>query len=70
MGYVVFESGQVTRRLQIQIIDDFIAEDTETFTVKLMSEENYIQIVYPTASISIFDNDSEFYFIIIVNFHV
>ena len=54
---VVFEPGQTSRRVSIEIVDDDISESTESFDVLLASPVG-AEIEVETARVTIDDNDS------------
>ena len=58
---VTFAAGieNVLVHIQIPIVDDMNAEETETFTAKLTSTDQSVQIINDTATVNIFDDDGE-----------
>ena len=58
---VTFAAGieNVLVHIQIPIVDDMNAEEAETFTAKLTSTDQSVQIINDTATVNIFDDDGE-----------
>ena len=58
---VRFAAGveNVLVHIQIPIVDDMNAEETETFTARLTSTDQSVQIINDTATVNIFDDDGE-----------
>ena len=62
---VTFSSGQTEASYQIPIVNDNSIESTETFTASLNTSESIVTIGNGTATITIVDEDSELFNIIL-----
>lgn len=54
---LVFDETVTEHCVKIPIIDDFTLEDTESFDVTLSSPDADVTFPFPTASVTILDND-------------
>ena len=54
---LVFDGSITEHCVKVPIIDDFTLEDTETFDITLSSPDMDVALSFPTASVTILDND-------------
>ena len=62
---VTFGSGVTSASYPVPIVDDSNIEDTETFTASLSTTESNVAIVDDTATVTILNEDSELFTIIL-----
>ena len=63
---VTFGPDQTSASYPVPIVDDSNIEDTETFTATLSTTESNVNIGDDTATVTILDDDSESFTIILV----
>ena len=63
---VTFGPDQTSASYPVPIVDDSNIEDTETFTATLSNTESNVTIVDDIATVTILDEDSELFTVILV----
>ena len=64
---LTFVPGQTTASVSVSIVEDSNIEDTEMFSATLTTTDSNVVIGADTATVTILDDDREYYLILVIH---